>query len=193
MGLSPAGRQNLSSSEKAVPRSQEGKSGCIQLCNKRSRQCKYQKIKYQVEEFSILWMGKCKPLGSLNSFFSDSPQLSGANPFFVHLALCIPPTLAWRVPWTGEPGGLLSLGSHRVGHHWSDLACLNALEKEMATHSNILAWRIPGTDKPGGLPFLGSHRVRHDWSDLAATAAAAAPQQSLWGVAAYSGSKFCGS
>ena len=24
--------------------------------------------------------------------------------------------LAWRVPWTGEPGGLLSMGSHRVGH-----------------------------------------------------------------------------
>ena len=30
--------------------------------------------------------------------------------------------LAWRVPGTGEPGGLLSLGSHRVGHNWSDLA-----------------------------------------------------------------------
>ena len=24
--------------------------------------------------------------------------------------------LAWRIPWMGEPGGLLSLGSHRVGH-----------------------------------------------------------------------------
>ena len=31
-------------------------------------------------------------------------------------------TLAWRIPGTGEPGGLLSLGSHRVGHDWSDLA-----------------------------------------------------------------------
>ena len=30
--------------------------------------------------------------------------------------------LAWRIPGTGEPGGLLSLGSHRVGHNWSDLA-----------------------------------------------------------------------
>ena len=29
--------------------------------------------------------------------------------------------LAWRVPGTGEPGGLLSMGSHRVGHDWSDL------------------------------------------------------------------------
>ena len=24
--------------------------------------------------------------------------------------------LAWRIPWTEEPGGLLSMGSHRVGH-----------------------------------------------------------------------------
>ena len=38
----------------------------------------------------------------------------------------------------------------------------HALEKEMATHSNILAWRIPGTGEPGGLPSMGSHRVGHD-------------------------------
>ena len=30
--------------------------------------------------------------------------------------------LAWRILGTGEPGGLLSIGSHRVGHNWSDLA-----------------------------------------------------------------------
>ena len=30
--------------------------------------------------------------------------------------------LAWRIPGTGEPGGLPSVGSHRVGHNWSDLA-----------------------------------------------------------------------
>ena len=48
----------------------------------------------------------------------------------------------------------------------------HALEKEMATHSNVLAWRIPGMGEPGGLPSMGSHRVGHDWSDLAAAAAA---------------------
>ena len=31
-----------------------------------------------------------------------------------------------------------------------------ALEKKMATHSNILAWRIPWTEKPGGLQSMGS-------------------------------------
>ena len=30
--------------------------------------------------------------------------------------------VAWRIPRTGEPGGLPSMGSHRVGHDWSDLA-----------------------------------------------------------------------
>ena len=30
--------------------------------------------------------------------------------------------LAWRIPGTGEPGGLLSMGLHRVRHYWSDLA-----------------------------------------------------------------------
>ena len=30
--------------------------------------------------------------------------------------------LAWRIPGTVEPGGLPSMGSHRVGHDWSDLA-----------------------------------------------------------------------
>ena len=30
--------------------------------------------------------------------------------------------LAWRISGTGEPGGLPSMGSHRVGHDWSDLA-----------------------------------------------------------------------
>ena len=34
--------------------------------------------------------------------------------------------LAWRIPGTAEPGGLPSMGSHRVGHNWSDLAAAAA-------------------------------------------------------------------
>ena len=30
---------------------------------------------------------------------------------------------AWRIPWREEPGGLQSIGSHTIGHDWSDLAC----------------------------------------------------------------------
>ena len=35
--------------------------------------------------------------------------------------------LAWRIPGTGEPGGLPSVGSHRVGHDLSDLAAAAAV------------------------------------------------------------------
>ena len=79
--------------------------------------------------------------------------------------------LAWRILGTGEPGGLPSMGSHRVRHDLSDLAAAAAVgfpgssySKEIAcsvadlglipglgrspgegkaTHSSILAWRIP--------------------------------------------------
>ena len=34
--------------------------------------------------------------------------------------------LAWRIPGTGQPGGLLSMGSHRVRYDWSDLAAAAA-------------------------------------------------------------------
>jgi len=37
----------------------------------------------------------------------------------------------------------------------ANLACMHALENEMATHSSILAWRIPGMEEPGGLPSMG--------------------------------------
>ena len=37
--------------------------------------------------------------------------------------------LAWRIPGTGEPGGLPSMGSHRVGHDWSDLAAAAAADQ----------------------------------------------------------------
>ena len=35
--------------------------------------------------------------------------------------------LAWKIPWAEEPGGLQSMGSHRVGHDWSALAVAVAL------------------------------------------------------------------
>ena len=37
--------------------------------------------------------------------------------------------LAWRIPGMGEPGGLPSMGSHRVEHDWSNLAAAAAAEQ----------------------------------------------------------------
>ena len=41
--------------------------------------------------------------------------------------------LAWRIPGIGEPGGLPSMGSHRVGHDWSNLAHTPLEEKRTRT------------------------------------------------------------
>ena len=74
-------------------------------------------------------------------------------------------TLAWKIPWTEEPGRLQSMRLLRVGIRLSDFTFtfpFHALEKEMATHSSVLVWRIPGTGEPGGLPSMGSHRVGHN-------------------------------
>ena len=46
--------------------------------------------------------------------------------------------LAWRIPGTGEPAGLPSLGSHRVGHDWSDLASKRGSKEETPTSRNVL-------------------------------------------------------
>ena len=73
-------------------------------------------------------------------------------------------TLAWKIPWTEEPGRLQSMGS-LSRTRLSDFTLnfhFHTLEKEMATHSSVLAWRIPGTAEPGGLLSMGSHRVGHD-------------------------------
>ena len=70
--------------------------------------------------------------------------------------------LAWRIPGTGEPGGLLSMGLHsRTRLKRLSSSSISGLEKEMATHSGILAWRIPWTEEPGGLQSMGSLRVGH--------------------------------
>ena len=44
--------------------------------------------------------------------------------------------LAWRIPGMGEPGELLSMGSHRVGHNWSDLAVAAAAWKNTREDSS---------------------------------------------------------
>ena len=66
-------------------------------------------------------------------------------------------TLAWKIPWTEEPGRLQSMGSLSQTR-LSDFTFtfhFHALEKEMATHSCILAWRIPGTGSLVGCRLRG--------------------------------------
>ena len=73
-------------------------------------------------------------------------------------------TLAWKTPWTEEPGRLQSMGSLSQTRlsNFTFTFHFRALEKEIATHSGVLAWRIPGMGEPGGLQSMGSHRVGHN-------------------------------
>ena len=45
--------------------------------------------------------------------------------------------LAWRIPGTGEPGGLTSMGSHRVGHDGSDLAAAAAAAENIMRKAGL--------------------------------------------------------
>ena len=60
-----------------------------------------------------------------------------------------PSVLAWRIPGTGEPGGLPSMGSHRVGHDWSDLAAAAVF--------------LPG-ESHGQRSLEVLQRIRHNWA-----------------------------
>ena len=46
--------------------------------------------------------------------------------------------LVWRIPWTEEPGGLLFIGSQRVGHDWSDLTHVH-MELQLYKHYSFLS------------------------------------------------------
>ena len=63
---------------------------------------------------------------------------------------------AWKAVVPGVAKGPARLSDFTFTFHF------HALEKEMATHSNVLAWRISGTAEPSGLPSMGSHRVGHN-------------------------------
>ena len=80
-------------------------------------------------------------------------------------------TLAWKIPWMEEPGGLQSMGSLSVGHDWATSLSL----------FTFMHWRRKWQPTPVFLPgesqgrgslvgcHLWGHTVGHDWSDLAVT------------------------
>ena len=82
-------------------------------------------------------------------------------------------TLAWKIPWTEEPGRLQSMGSLRVRHDWAtSLSLFTFMHRRRKWQPTpvFLPRESQGRGSLVGLPSLGSHRVGHDWSDLAAAA-----------------------
>ena len=61
-------------------------------------------------------------------------------------------TLAWRIPGTEQPGGLPSMGSHRVRHDWHDLAAV-------AVYYVTLSWLFPLHDFPFPLSLYGKQKI----------------------------------
>ena len=49
----------------------------------------------------------------------DAGLIPGSGRFSVEGIATHSSILAWRIPWTEEPGGLQSIGSHRVGHTYA--------------------------------------------------------------------------
>ena len=66
--------------------------------------------------------------------------------------------LAWRIPGTEEPGGLLSMGSHRVGHDWSDLAAAATIWR-LICH-RLLCFFVHGQLEAHRKSWFGFHPVR---------------------------------
>ena len=60
--------------------------------------------------------------------------------------------LAWRIPGTEEPSGLPSMGLHRVGHNWSDLAAVAAATMFMNIKMTILTKLIYTFDRTLYIP-----------------------------------------
>ena len=51
--------------------------------------------------------------------------------------------LAWRIPWTEEPGGLQSTGLRRAGHDWSYLACMHVRHRQWSRLLKIWEATLP--------------------------------------------------
>ena len=81
-----------------------------------------------VKHLPVMWETQVRSLGREDPLEKDMPTHSS--------------TLAWKIPWMEEPGGLQSMGSQRVGHDSMTSLSLTLwlkMEKEMVTHSCILA------------------------------------------------------
>ena len=88
--------------------------------------------------------------------------------------------LAWRILGSGEPAGLLSMGSHRVGHNWSNLAAAAALHPHGSgggTGRKVFKWagaRLgegprkgpPGAGHREAAPHPGPGGNRGQWRHL---------------------------
>ena len=80
-------------------------------------------------------------------------------------------TLAWKIPWTKEPGRLLSMGSLGVGYNWATSLSLFTFmhwRRKWQPTPVFLSRESQGWGSLVGCYLWGCFRVRQDWSNLAA-------------------------
>ena len=115
--------------------------------------------------FSISVLSLCNPMDCSMPGFPVFHYLLEFAQMATHSSV-----LAWRIPRVGEPGGLPSMGSHRVGYDWSDLAACpfswwyHPSRRRQWHPTPVLLMKIPWMEEPGRLQSMGSLRVGHDWA-----------------------------
>jgi len=122
-----------------------------------------------------MWLLKIKMTFVTNIFLLDSASLDKSDVHVSWICLilsCLPEkemaphssTLAWKIPWTEEPGGLQSMGSRRVRHNWatslSFFTCMHWRRKWQPTPVFL-----PGESQGRG-SLVGCHLWSHTESDM---------------------------
>ena len=146
-GVRERGRKRVRKKKKKEGRKEGRKGGKIgKKKKKRERENVKRKGEDKTEERRIIWRGPGNPLwysclenpmdgwawwAAVHGLAKSRTRLSDFTFTFHFHALekemvAHSSVLAWRIPGTEEPGGLPSMGSHRVGHDWSDLAAAAA-------------------------------------------------------------------
>ena len=72
-------------------------------------------------------------------------------------------TLAWKIPWTEEPGRLQSMGSLRVRHYWVTSLSLSCIGEG---NGNPLQYSCLGTPRDGGAWWAAVSGVAQSWTRL---------------------------
>ena len=83
--------------------------------------------------------------------------------------------LTWRIPGTGEPGRLPSMGSHRVGHDWSKLAAAAFIGRTDAETEDPIVWLPDMKSLIGKDPDAGGEGGDRRWDGWMAS-----PTQWTW-------------
>ena len=119
----------------------------------------------RVQEFCACGVATCH-YPSMSMLISELPEpgptgvFMEASPMATHSSV-----LAWRIPGTGEPGGLPSMGSHRVGHNWSDLVAAAAAPYRYVCARSCLLFAISWTVACQAPLSMGFSRQEY-WSGL---------------------------